>query len=286
MNSHLTFDDISLTYSASRSEDTEVFKQLGFEIGRGEFVSMIGPSGCGKTSLLKIICGLLEPTAGFVSIDGLDTNTAKQKRLFSYVFQNPVLLKWRTVRQNIILPAEISHYATTQKQVDDLIRLVGLSGFEDAYPDMLSGGMLSRVQIARALLLNPEGLALDECFGSLDEITRTIMNMELLRIWSVSHPTVVFVTHSVEEAVFLSDRILVFGQRPHGIEVVINVDLPRPREISIMDSQEFREILHKVRSALTSSYFKKRENSDMNTEVYFSENPYQTDLHNLNSKRL
>jgi NitT/TauT family transport system ATP-binding protein len=151
-----------------------------------------------------------------------------------------------------MLPAEIENSKNHVTRVDELIKLVGLDGFSDAFPDMLSGGMQSRVQIARAFLLEPEGLALDECFGNLDEITRIRLNMELLRIWGISHPTIIFVTHSIEEAVFLSDRIIVLGQRPAKIVTTIHIKLPRPRETQMMDSPEFRNILSNVRSVLAS----------------------------------
>jgi NitT/TauT family transport system ATP-binding protein len=252
MDKQISFQNVSLVFDGPNSNSTIVFQDLCFDVNRGEFVSIIGPSGCGKTSVQKMICGLLAPSSGKIIIDGLDPMCASRKRLFSYVFQNPVLLRWRTIRQNILLPAEIANLGDCTKKVNELLQLVGLNGFGDAYPNMLSGGMQSRVQIARALLLEPKGLALDECFGDLDELTRTRMNLELLRIWHYYRPTIVFVTHSIEEAIFLSDRILVFGQRPTGIIESFLVNLPRPREIQLMDSPEFRHILSSIRKILSS----------------------------------
>jgi len=254
MATHVSFDAVSLTYEGPNANRTKVFTDLSFEIARGEFVAIIGPSGCGKTSVQKMICGLLPPSSGRIAIDGMDPADARKKRLFSYVFQNPVLFRWRTVRENILLPAEIVNSGSYEGRAEELIHTVGLTGFADAYPDMLSGGMQSRAQIARALLLEPEGLALDECFGHLDEITRFRMNLELLRIWGISRPTIVFVTHSVEEAAFLSDRVLVFGQRPVGIVSSLAVEIPRPRDLDAMNTLEFRNIVSRIRDTLASTH--------------------------------
>ncbi|MDP2364663.1 MAG: ABC transporter ATP-binding protein, partial [Ignavibacteria bacterium] len=208
-----------------------VLDEISFNVNAGEFVSVIGPSGCGKTTLLKIISGLIKPTKGDIVIKGNSVDLALKKREFGIVFQNPVLLPWRNARENIELPLEILDYKTLKNSSRRLLEIVGLKDFENFYPKELSGGMQQRVAIARALILEPSILLMDEPFGALDEITRNRMNLELLRIWKeekVTTSAIVFITHSIPEAVFLSDKIVVLSHRPAKVERIIDVDLPRP----------------------------------------------------------
>ncbi|MGM0590109.1 MAG: ABC transporter ATP-binding protein [Halobacteriota archaeon] len=211
---------------------------INLEIEDGEFVSIVGPSGCGKSTLLHLTAALLDPTEGKVEIEGTDvTSEAHEKHKVGLVFQTPVLLDWRTVRKNILLPVEImkqngaldremSYY---KERTDELLELTGLDGFGDSYPQELSGGMQQRVSICRSLVYDPPVLLMDEPFGALDALTRDKMNKELLRIWEETEKTIVFVTHNLDEAVFLSDRVVVLDSRPGRIMDVIDVDLDRPR---------------------------------------------------------
>ena len=218
----------------------------------GEFVSLIGPSGCGKTTLLRLIADLIEPTAGELHVAGKTPQEAREAREYGYVFQAPVLYEWRTVIKNVMLPLEIMRFpkAEQRERAARLLELVGLQDFHKQYPFQLSGGMQQRVSIARALAFDPKLLLMDEPFGALDEITRESMNDELLRIWQETHKTVVFVTHSISEAVFLSSRIVVMTPRPGKIERIIDVDLPYPRDESVRDSRRFFELTTEVREAL------------------------------------
>lgn len=207
-------------------------QDVSFTIGENEFVSIIGPSGCGKSTLLRLLSGLIKPTGGTVSILGKTPDQARQERLYAFVFQDAVMLPWRSVLKNVELSMEVLSPVEREQyrgRAGEMLKLVGLEGFEKAKPNQLSGGMRQRAAIARALLLSPEVLFMDEPFGALDEITRGRMNQELLRIWHETKAAVVFVTHSIEEAVFLSDRILMLTPRPGTIGAVIEVKLPRPR---------------------------------------------------------
>ena len=222
---------------------------IDLDIHEGEFVSIIGPSGCGKTTLLRIVGGLLTPTHGTVRIDGATPDDARSQRLFGAVFQDAALLPWRTAAENVRLSVEING-DNRKDNVDDLLHTVGLDGFHGSYPHQLSGGMKQRVALARALATRPRILLMDEPFGSLDEITRTDMGYELLRIWESRPTTVLFVTHSIAEAVMLSDRVVVLSPRPGEIVDVISIELPRPRLQSVEESQEFGEYMALVRGLL------------------------------------
>jgi len=237
MNPTIEIKEITKYYN-----DLLVLDKINFRVREGEFVSVIGPSGCGKTTLLKIIGGLTKSNEGKVKIGEDTAEIALKKRKFGFVFQNPVLLPWRNVVKNIELPLEIMGSKNSKKTPHALLKIVGLEGFEKYYPNQLSGGMQQRVAIARALIFEPSILLMDEPFGALDEITRSHMNSELLRIWQKEEEktsTIIFVTHSISEAVFLSDRVIVLSKRPAKIEAIINIDLPKPRTARIKNSKEY-----------------------------------------------
>jgi NitT/TauT family transport system ATP-binding protein len=226
---------------------------VSLRIRRGEFVSLIGPSGCGKSTLLRLITDVLHPTSGTIEVRSGPPARARLAREFGFVFQQPGLLLWRNALANVSLPLEVGGWGrrhTPPHQPEELLELVGLRGFERAYPRQLSGGMQQRVAIARALVTGPPILLMDEPFGALDEITRDHLNQELLRIWRATGTTILFVTHSIPEAVFLSGRVLVFSPRPGRIIEEIVVDLPLPREQAIKDAPEFSRSTAAVRRVL------------------------------------
>jgi NitT/TauT family transport system ATP-binding protein len=218
---------------------------ISLSIKEGEFVTIIGPSGCGKTTLLRIMAGLIKPSSGNLDRTGPKINSVKK---LSVVFQDPILLPWRTVYDNVKLPAELDNKITNN--ISEKINLVGLQGFEKSFPKELSGGMKQRVAIARALVLNPELLLMDEPFGSLDEINRNKLNLELLRIWQKIKPTTIFVTHSISEAIFLSDRVVVLSNRPSKIKDIIDIKLPRPRSLEMKESLEFQDYVRCIRKSI------------------------------------
>jgi NitT/TauT family transport system ATP-binding protein len=228
----------------------DALDNISFEIQPGEFVCIVGPSGSGKSTLLRIMAGLIQPQQGRVWLDGQVVTTPRSS--IGIVFQKANLMPWRTVRANVGLPLEMEHLPSNEieNRAQALIDLVGLTGFEESYPHGLSGGMEQRVAIARALIHNPAVLLLDEPFGSLDALTRERMALELTRIWSTQKTTVVMVTHSIQEAVFLSDRVLVMTDRPGRIAAAIPIDLPRPRDLNLLQEERFAEIAGKVRQAI------------------------------------
>ena len=227
-------------------------QDVSLEIGRRELISLIGPSGCGKSTLLRLIGDLLTPTAGTLLVNGKTPRQARLSRDYGIVFQQPVLFDWRTVEQNVQLPLEVMKVSKAERQArtEQLLRLVGLEEFARRYPWELSGGMQQRVSIARALSFRPAVLLMDEPFGALDEMTRERLNRELLNVWSETGTTLVFVTHSIAEAVFLSDRIVVMSPRPGRVEAVVPVDLPRPRGPETRDAPRFFELIAEVRRNL------------------------------------
>jgi NitT/TauT family transport system ATP-binding protein len=231
---------------------TTALEGIDLDISRGEFVSLIGPSGCGKSTLLRIIGDLIAPTRGEVIVNGKPTERARRDRDYGMVFQAPVLFEWRTVEDNVKLPLEIMGTPADQRSLRaaELLRLVELGDFLGHYPWQLSGGMQQRVAIARALALNPAILLMDEPFGALDEMTRERMNSEVLRIWAETGTTVVFVTHSIPEAVFLSSRVVVLSPRPGRITTVIDIDLPQPRNEDTRETRRYFELVTAVREAL------------------------------------
>ncbi len=245
----LAVRDVSMTFELPAGP-LAALTDIDLSLQPGEFGAIIGPSGCGKSTLLRLIADILKPTRGAIAIGGEPPDVARRRHQIGFVFQAPTLLPWRTVRDNIRLPLDVAGAAHAALSPDELIRLVGLSGFEQARPAQLSGGMQQRVAIARALLLKPGVLLLDEPFGALDEITRQRMNAELLRIWRETHTTAVLVTHALAEAVFMADQVIVMSPRPGHIVTVVAVDLPRPRVPAIMKDTAFFRIVNTVRDAL------------------------------------
>ena len=242
--------DLNMTYPAASGRPVRALDGVDLEVRRGEFVSLVGPSGCGKSTLLKIIAGLFRATSGVVSIDG--RHVAGPSRDIGMVFQGPVLLPWRTVLQNVMLPVEVRRLdeVSFHERAQALLATMGLEEFHDRYPYELSGGMQQRVSIARALIQDPAILLMDEPFAALDAMTREGMNLELLRIWSGTGKTVIFVTHSIIEAVFLSSRVVVMSSRPGRVLDIIDVDLPMPRTLDAMGAPEFGRLAVHIRSRL------------------------------------
>jgi NitT/TauT family transport system ATP-binding protein len=229
-------------------------ENIDLELAPREFVSLIGPSGCGKSTLLRVIGDLIEPTAGSVSVNGKSARQARNDRDYGIVFQNAVLFDWRTVAKNIALPLEMLGWSRERRRarVHEMLELVELAGFADHHPWQLSGGMQQRVAIARALAFEPPLLLMDEPFGALDEMTRERLNLELLSIWEKTGNTVVFVTHSIAEAVFLSTRVVIMSPRPGRIAGIVDIDLPTPRTAETRDTPRFFELVTAVRELLRS----------------------------------
>jgi NitT/TauT family transport system ATP-binding protein len=230
---------LSLQRLTKRFGELEVLRDIDVAVEPGEFIALVGPSGCGKTTLLRIVAGLEPASAGDVLLDGRAIRGPGSER--GFVFQSDNLLPWRTVLANAIIGPEIAGRAgaAEQSRTRALLRLVGLEGFEHYYPRQLSGGMRQRVNLARALAIDPDILLMDEPFSALDAQTREIMQTELMRIWEEGRKTVLFVTHQIDEAVFLSDRVLVLGRRPGRIRETVPVALPRPRALAIKRAAEF-----------------------------------------------
>jgi NitT/TauT family transport system ATP-binding protein len=227
-------------------------EEIDLTIRPGEFVSLIGPSGCGKSTLLRLIGDLTEPSSGELLVNGKPARQARLDRDYGMVFQAPVLMEWRTVERNIELPLEIMGFerAERSRRSAALLRLVELEGFAGKHPWQLSGGMQQRVAIARALAFDPKLLLMDEPFGALDEMTRERMNLELMGIWTRTRTTIVFVTHSIPEAVFLSSRVVVMSARPGRIARIVEVDLPQPRTVETRETERYFELVTEVREAL------------------------------------
>jgi NitT/TauT family transport system ATP-binding protein len=225
---------------------------IDLTIGAGEFVSLIGPSGCGKSTLLRLIGDLTPATEGEVRVNGKPAREARLGREYGMVFQAPVLMDWRTIARNIELPLEIMGFPLEERRrrAADLLRLVELEAFAERHPWELSGGMQQRVAIARALSFDPKLLLMDEPFGALDEMTRERMNAELMSIWQRTGTTIVFVTHSIPEAVFLSTRVVVMSARPGRISQVVEIDLPATRSVETRESERYFELVTRVREAL------------------------------------
>lgn len=225
---------------------------VSLSIQPGEFVSLIGPSGCGKSTLLRVIGDLIQPSQGQITIKGKSPQQARLDRDYGIVFQAPVLYDWRTVIKNVQLPLEVMKFPRSDwdERAMRMLELVGLTEFRNHYPWQLSGGMQQRVSIARALVFKPSILLMDEPFGALDELTRERLNMELLNIWEKTGTTIVFVTHSIPEAVFLSSRVVVMTPRPGKIEKIVSIDLPRPRTFETREQTRFFELVTEVRESL------------------------------------
>jgi NitT/TauT family transport system ATP-binding protein len=246
---------VSLTF-ATADGTVDALSGIDLQIAAGEFLSLIGPSGCGKTTLLRIIADLEQPTAGTLQVNGLTTEEARLRRQYGYVFQAPALYPWRTVERNVMLPLELMGFpaAERRERARRYLALVNLAGFERKFPWQLSGGMQQRASIARALSFDPALLLMDEPFGALDEITRDHLNEQLLRLWDRTGKTVVFVTHSIPEAVFLSTRIVIMSARPGRIIDVVDCDFPRDRTIEIRETPEFVKVAHRVRMGLRAGH--------------------------------
>jgi NitT/TauT family transport system ATP-binding protein len=245
------FRGCSVTFSGPNGP-VEALRDVSLAVRAGEFVSLIGPSGCGKSTLLRLAADVIAPTSGAVAVLDRAPAAARRERAFGVVFQDPALLPWRTLEQNVALPLEIAGAPPAQRRglAARLIDLVGLSGFERARPAQLSGGMRQRAAIARALTVEPQVLLMDEPFSAVDELTRDRLNQELLGIWRRTGAAVLFVTHSIEEAVYLSDRIVVLTRRPGRVAAVLDVDLPRPRSLAIKRTPAAFEQASRVRLAL------------------------------------
>jgi NitT/TauT family transport system ATP-binding protein len=230
----------------------EALRNIDLSLDQGAFGALIGPSGCGKSTLLRLVADIAAPDSGSITIGGLPPARARKEHQIGFVFQDPTLLPWRTVLENVRLPLEVvgAKSAPGEATPLDLIKLVGLAGFEHARPAQLSGGMQQRVAIARALVLAPEILLLDEPFGALDEISRHRMNLELLRIWAKTGTTALMVTHSIQEAVFMADKIFVLAARPGRIVDTIAVEIDRPRRLSQMNAPAFVAAVDRVRNSL------------------------------------
>ena len=262
---------LSRSFSAPEAEETEIeikdlsikfpdkdggepvtaLKDVNLTIKQGEFISFVGPSGCGKTTLLRTIADLQEPTGGSITIRGQAPRDIRLQKKFGFVFQSPVLYEWRTVRRNVCMPMELmglpKKYRT--KTVTEMLELVGLYNFGSKYPHELSGGMQQRVGIARALAIKPEILLMDEPFSALDEFTKEKLHEDLLKIWAKTRKTILFVTHNISEAVFLSDRVVVLSPHPGRVSAIVDVNIPRPRALDVKNSPEFTALVAKVRNS-------------------------------------
>lgn len=247
----VTVEGVSKRYG-SATDGVLALDKVDLRVEEGEFVSIVGPSGCGKSTLMRIVADLLEPTTGSVRIRGRSPREARRMRQIGMVFQDPVLYEWRSVRRNVELPLEVIGRSRRERrqQAERMLQLVGLEDFRDRYPWQLSGGMQQRASIARALAFEPVILLMDEPFGALDEIGRERMNQELQRIWSETGKTILFITHSIPEAVFLSTRVVVMSAHPGRVVAEIEIDLPRPRTDDTRTDSSFHQVTAKVRRVL------------------------------------
>ncbi len=247
----ISVQGVSKVFGAG-AQRTHALDGVSLDIESGEFTSIIGPSGCGKSTLLRIVGDLVEPSSGTVTVKGKTPHQARLDRDYGIVFQTPVLYEWRTVRRNVELPLDVmgTPRAEWHSRTNGMLHMVGLKAFADHYPWQLSGGMQQRVAIARALVFNPSILLMDEPFGALDEMTRERLNTELMNIWIQTSATVLFITHSIPEAVFLSSRVMVMSPRPGRIDRVVTIDLPRPRTAHTRATPRFFELVTQVREGL------------------------------------
>lgn len=243
--------DLDVTFKDNSGNDVKALTGVNLDIYKGEFISLLGPSGCGKTTLLRSIADLQEPTDGTIRISGQTPKELRLQQKFGFVFQQPVLFDWRTVKKNVELPLEIMYQskADRSKRADEMLEMVGLKDFANHFPKQLSGGMQQRVNIARAFGIRPEILLMDEPFSALDEFTKEKLYEDLLRIWRQTNKTIIFVTHNIQEAVFLSDRICVLSPHPGRLSAIVDVDLPRPRTLDMKESAHFIELVLKVRNS-------------------------------------
>jgi NitT/TauT family transport system ATP-binding protein len=247
--------NVSLTFETSDGK-VDALSDVSLQVADGEFVSFIGPSGCGKTTMLRVIADLQQPTSGTLLVNGVSAEQARLERRYGYVFQAPALFPWRTIEKNLKLPLEIMGFSDSEQQqrAKRYLALVNLTGFERKFPWQLSGGMQQRVSIARALSFDPALLLMDEPFGALDEIVRDHLNEQLLQLWDKTGKTVLFVTHSIPEAVFLSSKIVVMSPRPGRIIDIIDCNFPRDRTLEIRETPEFLKIAQRVRVGLRAGH--------------------------------
>jgi NitT/TauT family transport system ATP-binding protein len=253
----IQIDTLSKTF-ATAGGATVALKDISLGIAKGEFVSLVGPSGCGKSTLLRIIADLDTPSQGTIVVNGKTPHQARLDRDYGFVFQAPTLYEWRTVARNAELPLEVMGAPKNdwREKAGRMLAMVGLQDFAGHYPWQLSGGMQQRASIARALSFDPTILLMDEPFGALDEFTRERMNLELLDIWEETHKTILFVTHSIGEAVFLSSRIVVMTPRPGRIAQIVNIDLPYPRTFETRESERYFELETQVRETLKEEFLR------------------------------
>ncbi|MGQ0550801.1 MAG: ABC transporter ATP-binding protein [Armatimonadota bacterium] len=233
-----------------RARDLVAIDRVSFDVPRGRFVSIVGPSGCGKSTLLKIILGVIPPSDGKILFDGRPV-TGPQPNI-GMVFQSPTLLAWRPVLANVLLPVEIRRYprARYSQRAQELLAMVGLSEFQTSYPRQLSGGMQQRAAICRALIIDPPLLLFDEPFSALDGLTRDQLNQEVLEIWDRTGKTILLVTHNIEEAVYMSDQVIVMSARPGTVTAIVHVDLPRPRQLAVRQTAAFFDCVNRIRTGL------------------------------------
>jgi NitT/TauT family transport system ATP-binding protein len=250
----ISFQDVGRKFQTREGTPLIALETVKFDVNPGEFVSLLGPSGCGKTTLLRMVAGLLSPSWGRVVVGGKEVNGPRPD--FGVVFQQPLLLPWLSVLRNVLLPVDVQGrpIAEYRDNAMRLIEMVGLNGFENRYPSELSGGMQQRVALARGLIHDPRLLLMDEPFAALDALTREQMNLELQRIWSANRKTVLFVTHGIQEAVFLSDRVVVMSARPGRVSRIIDVPFERPRDPQLMGTAAFAEVAAEIRAIFDESH--------------------------------
>jgi NitT/TauT family transport system ATP-binding protein len=246
----VALDDVTVTFNTDRGRVTAL-QDITVSLPEHGFVSLLGPSGCGKSTLLRVVADLLQPSAGDVTVLGNSAEAARKSRELGFVFQDAALLPWRSAIENVRLPLQVGGGARGEADSpESLLELVGLKGRENAYPHELSGGMRQRVSIARALVCRPRVLLMDEPFGALDEITRDRLNEELLKVWDATGTTILFVTHSIPESVFLSQQVLVLSSHPGRVRELVNIDLPYPRKLEVRDAPELTAIAAHLRRLL------------------------------------
>ncbi len=253
-NSNVSASQLSYAYKLTTGESLAVLQDISLTVERGSFTSIVGPSGCGKTTLLLCISGLLAPTKGSVALDGLSPTIAREQHKIGYVFQKPVFFEWLSILENTLLPAKVAGVANGVDRARLLLDRFGLGGFAERYPHELSGGMLSRAALARALVHDPEYVFLDEAFNHLDEALREQINEMLQEIWLDRKMTVFAITHSISEAVFLADQVLVMSQKPSFVQLHRNIPFERPRPRSLLRDQRYLELVDEIRDALKATH--------------------------------
>ena len=246
----IAIDDVGKQFQMKRRATVDAINGFDLRIEPGEFVALIGPSGCGKSTLLRMIASLEEPTTGTVSVDGRAPSEMARDHRLGVAFQDNALLPWSSVRKNLELPFRLARRSVDWRRIDELLHLVGLAGFDNARPRQLSGGMRQRVSIARSIILQPDVLLLDEPFGALDAVTRRRLNLELQRIWMDDPVTTLLVTHDVDEALLLADRVVVMSARPGKVRKVVDVPFGRPRGTEVMRTPEFHDMVDELTSEL------------------------------------